>query len=479
MPRAPEVVLTLDLGTSATKAALWRGAELRALARAPVATAHPQPGWAEQDPDDWWTSVVHSCVELRANASSDFERIEAIGFSAARETFALFDDAVQPLGPGILWSDSRAGTDAVALGDPAAFRAATGVVLNGAAHAAKLEWVARNAPDVLRRARWVLQPRDVVIARIAGAVVTDETLASRTGLCALGDGWLGDALATYGERLPPIVAPKAIVGEVTAEAARALALPRSARVIVGAGDRACEVLGTGASVRAPMVSWGTTANVSVPHPGPVGALPLVAAVSRGALGGFVVEAGLSAAGAAVGWLVSLTGRTHDDLLGAAAAVAPGAGGAIALPWFAGARGPWWRADAHAAFIGLTDAHGPAELTRAVVEGVAFDVARCLELIAPERTEIVVAGAGAGQDLWRRVLAAVTGLPVIRRAIDDAASVGARLIVGAALGEPLDVDAANPVVEREQSDSSLVAAYRPIREASDAAATALLGRFTVP
>lgn len=474
MPRAPGAVLTLDLGTSTTKAALWRGSELCVLTRASVATAHPQPGWAEQDPDDWWASVVASCAELRATAPSDYETIEAIGFSAARETFALYDDALQPLGPGILWSDGRAAREVAELGDPAEFRAATGVVLNGGTHAGKLAWVARNSPDVLQRARWILQPRDFVIARMTGMVITDETLASRTGLCALTGGWLTDALATYGARLPPIVAPTTIVGDVTAETARVLALPPSTRVVAGAGDRACEVLGTGASARAPMVSWGTTANVSVPHPGPVGALPVVAAVSRGALGGFVVEAGLSAAGAAVAWLSSLTGRAHDDLFAAAASAAPGAGGVVALPWFAGARGPWWRADAHAAFIGLTDAHGPAELTRAVIEGVAFDVARCLELIAPERAELVVAGAGAGQDLWRRVLAAATGLPVVRRAVDDAASVGARLVVAAALGESLDVDAVNPVIEHEPPDADLVEAYRPVRVASDAAAAAVLG-----
>ncbi len=192
------------------------------------------------------------------------------------------------------------------------------------------------------------------------------------------------------------------------------------------------------------------------------------------LGGFVVEAGLSAAGAAVGWLSSLTGRAHDDLLAAATSVAPGAGGVVALPWFAGARGPWWRADVHAAFVGLTDAHGPAELARAVIEGVAFDVARCLELIAPERAEIALAGAGAGQKLWRRVLAAATGLPVVRRAVDDAASVGARLVVATALGESPDVETVNPVIELEPPDAGLVEAYRPVRAASDAAATAVLG-----
>jgi xylulokinase len=477
--QAPTAVLTLDLGTSSTKAALWLSDSLGALARAPIATGHPQPGWTEQDPDEWWASVVTACAAVRALAPSDYETIGAIGFSAARETFALFDDDLRALTAGIVWSDGRGDRDAGGLGDPHAFRAETGVVLNGATCAAKLAWVARTMPDVFDRARWILEPRNVVVARMTGEVITDETLASRTGLCAIGGGWLEPALATYGERLPPIVPPATVVGGLTTDAARSLGLRAGVRVIAGAGDRACEVLGVGASAHTPMVSWGTTANVSVPHPGPITALPRVAAVSRGAEGASVVEAGLSAAGAALAWLASLTGRSHDDLLADAATVAPGSGGVVVLPWFAGARGPWWRADAHAAFVGVTDAHGAAELTRGIVEGIAFDVARCLELIAPERAELALAGAGAGQDLWRSVLAAVTGLPVVRRAVDDAASVGARLIVARALGEPFDVDTASPVVEREQPDPWLVDAYRPVRAASDAAAAAVLGGFTAP
>ena len=473
MPAA--AVVTLDLGTSATKAALWHGADLRAIARAPLATSHPEPGHAEQDPHSWWDSVVDACAQLREHAGVDLDVVEAIGFSAARETFALFDDDLRPLTAGILWSDRRATEDAAALGDPATFRAATGVVLNAGSHGAKLAWVAREWPDAMARARWVLAPRDVVLARMTGVVVTDETLASRTGLYALVEGSGFDDLRTrYGARLPRVVSSATVVGELTPDAARALGLAPGARVVAGAGDRACEVLGTAASPDAPMVSWGTTANVSVPHPGPAGALPAVAAVSRGALGGFVVEAGLSAAGAALAWLSSVTGRTHDDLLTAAATVAPGASGVVALPWLAGARAPWWRPDAHGAFVGLTDAHGPAELARAVVEGVALDTARCLELVAPEAQELVVAGGGAADDVWRRVLGAVTGCRVTRRTVDDAASVGARLLVAAALGEPIGVDDVNPVIAREQPDHELVAAYRPARAASDAVAEALLG-----
>jgi xylulokinase len=475
VPDAHDTVLTVDLGTSATKAAVWRGAELRALTRAPLTTVHPRPGHDEQDPRDWWVSVVQSCAELRDCAPADYAGVRAIGFSAARETFALFDAALRPLGPGVLWSDRRAEAEAATMGDRDAFRAATGVVLTGGAHAAKLAWAARHDAGALRRARWILAPRDLVLARLTGAVVTDETLASRTGLCALDGGWLDSAREAYGDRLPPIVAASSVVGDVVPDVARELGFRRDApvRVVAGAGDRACEVLGTGASPRAPMVSWGTTANVSVPDPGPASAVPPIAAVSRGALGGYIVEAGVSTAGAAVGWLAELTGRSHDELLADAASVEPGARGVVALPWFAGARAPWWRADAHAVFSGLSLAHGAAELTRAVVEGVALDVARSLELAAPGRAEVVLAGAGAGDDLWRSLLAAVAAVPVVRRAVDDAASVGARLVVAHALGESLAVDQLNPVAGREAPDPALVTAYRAVRTASDTAAAAAL------
>ena len=174
------------------------------------------------------------------------------------------------------------------------------------------------------------------------------------------------------------------------------------------------------------------------------------------------------------WLATLTGEAHDDLFSAASDVEPGATGLLALPWFSGARAPWWRPDARAAFVGLTGAHGPAEFARAIVEGIAFDVARCLELIAADAHAVVAAGGGAAQHAWRSVLAAATERRVVRRALDDAASVGARLVVASALGEQLTVDDVNPIVERESPDAKLVARLCEVRAASDAAAVTMLG-----
>jgi xylulokinase len=468
-------ILTLDLGTSAAKAALWSDAGLVAVGRAPLATSHPHPGWAEQDPDDWWSSVVDACADVRDRAPDGYARVDAVGLTAARETFALFDDALRPVRAGVLWSDQRAGDVEAELGPADEFRARTGVVLNGACCAAKLLWVARYEPERFDAARWVLAPRDWIVARVTGEVVTEPTLESRTGLSSLAGERTGRAAEVAGARLPTVVATTSVLRVAAGPAADALHIRPGVSVVPGAGDRACEVLGTGAGAGEVMVSWGTTTNVSVPHPGPIDALPEVAAVSHGGLDGFVVEAGLSASGAALAWLARLTGSDHDELLERAVTESePGARGAIALPWLHGARAPFWRADARAALLDLTAAHGPADLARAVVEAVAFDVARCVELLAPSARAITLAGGGAADPLWRATVSAATRRPATRRRHDEAASVGARLIVAAALGETVKLDDLNPVREVAEPDPELARTLARVRERSDRAGRAVLG-----
>ncbi|HZR11702.1 MAG TPA: FGGY family carbohydrate kinase [Acidimicrobiia bacterium] len=467
-------VLTLDLGTSATKAVLWAGSDVVARARAPISTVHPRPGWAEQDPSDWWRSVADVCAEVRADDPETYARLDAVGFAAARETFALFDDDLAPVRAGVLWSDQRAADVVDELGDADETRARTGVVANSACCAAKMLWVAKHEPDVVASARWLLSPRDWVLAQVTGDVVTEPTLESRTGLSSLERcERTGPVVARVGDRLPRVV-PSTSTFRAAGAGAPELGLPHDTVVVPGAGDRACEVLGTGATPDVPMVSWGTTANVSVPHPGPVDVLPRVAAVSRGANGGFVVEAGLSASGAALGWLASLTGRPHDDLLAAATTESqPGARGVVALPWLNGARGPFWQPDAHAAFAGVTAAHTAADLARAIVEAVAVDVARCVELLAHDAVAVALAGGGAAGELWRTTVSAATDLPARRRVHDDAASVGARLVVAHALGEDVTVGELNPPRDETRADPRVVDALREVRTRSNRLVPAIL------
>jgi xylulokinase len=458
-------ILTADFGTTATKAALWDDRGLVAVGSAPVATSHRQPGWAEQEPEGWWRSLRDAVARLPAP-----DRLDAVGLCGARETFVPVGADLLPVGPGVLWADRRAGVEAAALlaahDGREAVRQRIGLVLDGSLMVAKVAWLAAHEPRRLGAAAWLLSPRDWVAARLTGTVATDPTMASKTGFFTVtGDPALEFA-ALAGTRLARVVASDAVVGAMLPAAAASLGLPAGVPVVAGAGDRACEVLGTAASPAAPMVSLGTTANVSVPVtdlpvPPPPGLV-----VTRGAQGGWIFEAGMSASGAAIDWLARLTGASAGSVYSGAARSEPGARGVVALPWLNGSRAPWWRPGARAAFAGLTAAHGRDDLARAIIEGVALDVDRSLAAVAPRARAVQATGGGSAGQLWRQVLAATGDRTVVVRALPDAASAGACLLAAAAIGADLTVDRINPVVAEEAPDPALVSVYAGLRALAD-------------
>jgi xylulokinase len=462
-------ILTADFGTTATKAGLWDDEGLVAVGSSPVTTAHPRPGWAEQDPADWWRSFRDAVAQLPTPGP-----VDAIGLCGARETFVACTTELEPLGPGVLWSDRRAGAEAAALaeahGGREAVRQRTGVVLDGGLMVGKVAWLAAHDPQQFAAARWLLSPRDWIAARLTGVVATDPTMASKTGFLTLAGEDIPEFAALAGNRLPPLVPSAAIVGAVAAGPADELGLPAGTPVVAGAGDRACEVLGAAASVARPVVSWGTTASVSVPVDGLADPLPTGIAVTRGGQRGWLYEAGLSASGAAIGWLAAMCGCGADDLYADAARSEPGARGVVALPWLNGSRAPWWRPGARAAFLGLTAAHGRDDMARAIIEGVALDVDRSLAAVAPEASAVHATGGGSAGPLWRQVLAAVTGLPVLVRALPDAASRHAPALAAAGIDAPIDIETINPVAREEGPEPALVAAYGDRRGRLDGVAS---------
>jgi xylulokinase len=464
-------ILAIDLGTSAVKAAVF-DTELIALGRADVVTATPHPGWAEQDPEDWWRAA---CAALQGLPLDD---VEVISFATQRETFTLLDADGTPLCPALLWSDRRAEAEAVEVANAAggidAIRERTGVIVDAGSTAAKLRWLATHCPDVVARAHAVVGPRDFIVHRLIGVIGCDRSVASRTGLFAR-DGSPDDAMVSAARIAPSLlavpVASTTVVGAVREHVAHATGLGSGTPVVIGAGDRACEVLGTGASPTCPMVSWGTTVNVSRPLAS--GAqVPAGMSHSVGAQAETLVEAGLSAAGAAMAWLSSLTGQSVPDLAAAALGSQVGARGLIALPWWHGARAPWWQPGVRAAFLGLAPAHTAGDLARAVYEGVAHDVRRCLAGLAA--TSLVGAGGGAQDATWRAVLPAVSGLPVAYRRCPEAAALGAALLGAAALGTPFDLDTISPVTDVDQPSPEDLDRYAELAAAHDDAARRVLG-----
>jgi len=477
------LILTVDFGTSVTKVALWGEDGLLSLGRAELATSRPEVGWAEQDPFGWWTAMVVACAEARAQMQLAFGEVEVVSCSAARQTFVPVTASGEPLGKGILWSDRRAVPEAAALagscGGEDAIRHRTGVPLDGGAVAAKIAWLTAHEPARLAASDWLLSPRDLVVWRLTGQVATDLTLASRTGLYDL-DGVVVPELAGAAlERLPVARPASSVVGQLRAVPAAELGLRPGIPVVIGAGDRPCEVLGAGASASRPMVSWGTTANVSVPVADRPDPLPEGAVLSRGAEGGWLLEGGLSAAGSFLAWLGRMTGRDPDDLAIQATQSPPGARGVVAVPWLDGARAPWWRDDARAGFVGIGAAHGPGDLARAVIEAVAWEVARCLQVVTAGRAGgspavgLTLGGAGSGIPLWLEVLTAITALPAARRRSGEAASAGAALLAAKACDLPLSLDLLDPLAAEILPNPTTVAAYRALRPGVERVTATLL------
>jgi len=508
------VILTVDLGTSVTKVVVWGDDGPKAMGRSSLHFTYSAGNRVEQDPLTWWPSLVAACeaarAELGAAGPSVFGAVRALGFSAARQTFVPVAADATPLGPALVWSDRRAAAEAVSLaeslGDHGAdmVRRRTGVVLDAGSVAAKIAWLGHHDPETLRAARWLLAPRDLVAWRLTGEVHTDDTLASATGLYELNDDGLGPLLPglvdTVGDLLPDALASDTVVGPLLEGPAAELGLSGGIPVVIGAGDRACEVLGARSSEAWPMVSWGTTANVSVPVRLRVEP-PTSVIVTRGALGGWLLEGGLSAAGSLVDWLARLTGHDADSLMQRARSSPPGARGVIALPWLGGARAPWWRDTARGAVVGLSFDHDIGDLARAVVESVAWDVKRCLESVTETRNGatrpegLVLGGGGAHVALWTEILTAVTGLRAHRRRSGEAASAGAAVLVvkatGADGGRGADADGADgadgvldrglglflervdPVDAEISPDASMQECYGTLRRAVDAAAAAVI------
>jgi xylulokinase len=480
------LILTLDLGTSTTKAVVWDSNGPRAVGRAGTPTVYRAGGRAEQDPTTWWGSVVDACAEARTASPQSFGAVSAIGFAAARQTVVGVDDGGHPLGPALVWSDRRAaeeaGVMAQGLGGLEAVRNRTGSVLDGSAVAAKALWWATHEPEKWKAVRWLLTPRDFLLWTMTGEVVTDSTMVSAAGLVDGSGSPVPELVSALGDRLPPVVGPDRVVGVLSAGPAGQLGLGAGLPVVIGAGDRACEVLGTGASPGRAMVSWGTTANVSVPvgaFPDPV---PDGLVVTGAATGGFLLEGGLSAAGSLLTWLSGLTGLETEVLMTRAGEASVGAHGVVALPWFGGARAPWWKERARGGFVGLSFDQDAGDLARAAVESVAFEVRRCLaaagagSVHALALTGTPVTGDGPAGP-WPRILTAVTGLPAVRRRSGQAASAGAALLTAMAVGEDYDLDELDPVVETVEPERTETARYAELRDRVDAVADAVVALET--
>ncbi|AOK59988.1 carbohydrate kinase [Burkholderia ubonensis] len=429
-------LLGIDLGTGSVKLVTLDPAGVeRAVASEPYALASPQPGWAEIAPQAWWDALVRAAARLPADERA---QVAAIGFSGQMHGVVLIDAAGRAVRPALLWPDTRAAR----LAGAADWPDAPNPVAPGMA-GPLLRWVAASEPAALRAARWAVQPKDWLRIALGGDVAADPSDACATALATPDGAWDAarlDALGLPRALFAPVCASTAPCGVLAAQAAAALGLPAGVPLATGAADTACAALGSGLVADGDaLLTTGSGGQIVVLADRLPAARRGLHRYRAAAGGGYYTMAAMQNVGLALeavrGWLgYASWPAAYDD-----AFAQPASERLSFLPYLTGERSPWMNPDARGGWLGLGLGDTRGAMMRAAFEGVAFALRAGLDAIRAEGAErravasLRLAGGGSVDPRWRQLLADALGASLDAVDCPNAATRGAALLAGVAIG----------------------------------------------
>jgi xylulokinase len=447
------MLLAHDLGTTGNKASLHEDdGRLVSSHTEPYDTLYGPSGHVEQDAEDWWKAVCAATHRLLDRTGTPAAAVNAVSFSGQMMGALLIDGGFRPVRPAMIWADTRSGKQARLVAERVGVDAAYRILghrLNPTYALTKVMWVRDHEPDVFGRAQQVCAAKDYVSWRLTGRLVTDPSDASamnafdqhtRTWSRAVLDAAELDA-----GLFPPIVPSTDVVGTVTRQAAEQCGLVTGTPVVVGGGDGPMAAVGAG--VTSPehgcYTYLGTSSWISLASTEPLYD-PGLATMTFDHVrpGYFVPTATMQAGGGSLDWVSDVLEPGGDPgryrrLVSASTKVSASADGLYFLPYVLGERSPYWNPDARGTFVGLSRHHGPAELTRAVLEGVGFNLLTCIgafRRLGVDVSCVDAVGGGAGSDTWLQILADQWGCVVRRRTVvGEGNSLGAAVTAGVAVG----------------------------------------------
>lgn len=449
------LLIGIDLGTTGCKAAVYDEAG------AALGEAYLEYGlialsdvMIEQDPQAWWELTRRAIGLALKAANADRSAVAGIAVSSQGISFVLLDAAGRPLGNAISWLDSRATAECAEI--LARFPAAELFRITGKRAAPfyvlpKLLWLRSHRPEAWRQARMILMGHDYLVYRLCGERVTDHSLAGGTLLYDLaGQDWspaLFEAFAIPRELLPPVRWAGTPVGTLRPAVAAELGLRPEVVVAVGGQDQKCAALGAGITDGVAAVSLGTASAIVQMLERPVTdgqmRIPTFPFVQPAR---WVLEGVVGTAAGSLRWYrdVLAPGLSYGALDAEAAAVPAGSGGVLFYPHLGGATSPHWADAARGAFHGLSLATTRGHLTRAVLEGIAYQIRENLEIteaLAGPVARVNLYGGGAKSALWREIIADVLGRPVAWPQTAETASLAAAMLAGVGCGVFASLDTA--------------------------------------
>ncbi|MCL6614243.1 MAG: xylulokinase, partial [Firmicutes bacterium] len=467
-----DCLLGIDIGTSGTKAILVApDGRVLGAGLAEYELLIPRPGWAEQNPSDWWEATVAATRRAMARAGAKPEDVLGIGLSGQMHGSVFLDGGSRVIRPAILWCDQRTAEQCRAITERIGAERLLALVANPALTgftAPKILWLRENEPENYARVTKVLLPKDYVRYRLTGAFATEVSDASGTLLFDVANRrWSEEVLAALEIPrgwMPDCFESPVVSGRLSEEAAAALGLLAGTPVVGGGGDNAAGAVGNGI-VRPGVisVSIGTSgvvfAHAERPIRDPEGRLHTFchAVPGKWHLMGVTL-----AAGGSLRWFRDTLARPevaeaegrgcdpYEVITEMAASVPPGSEGLIFLPYLAVERTPYPDPYARGVFFGLSLGHTRAHMARAVLEGVAYSLNDCLQLMRAVDvpiTEVRATGGGARSRLWRQIQADLFDVEMVTINATEGPAFGAALLAGVGTGVYPSVEEASAATTR--------------------------------
>ncbi len=477
-----DAILAFDLGTTALKCALH---DLHGNVIAKAAVEYqliaPDADSVEMDVETYWEAFKSAVAQVLKESAINPAHIKALGVSAQGETLIVVDKNGKPLRRAIVWLDNRAQQEADELGEKFGHRHAyeiTGQVkLVPTWPASKILWIKKHEPQVFEKTARYLLIEDYFLYRLTGEFVCEGSLVTSTCYWNFRTrAWWLEMLAEIGispSQLPEYRESGEVVGRVRQQVAAELGLNPETLVCTGALDQACGAIGVG-NIQPGIFSENTGA-----------ALAICASVNQATLDpqdqmpchyhglpGMYMLHTFTGGGIVMRWfrdefaqmemaVGKASGIDAYDLMGIEAEKVPaGCEGLVMLPHLQGAMAPEANPKATGVFYGFTLRHGRSHFTRAIMEAVCFIVRRNIEVIegmGVPVNEIRALGGGARSRIWKQIEADITGRPVLTTTNEEAATLGAAILAGKAIGLYSSVhEAASQMVQ-------IKARYEPTKE----------------
>ena len=441
----------VDLGTSAVKLLLMEAdGSIKNIVSKEYPLSFPNPGWSEQKPEDWWNAVVTGIKELTDGFEKD--KVAGISFGGQMHGLVILDSEDNVIRPAILWNDGRTTKETNYLNDVIGkdkLSQYTANIAFAGFTAPKILWVKENEPENFKKIAKIMLPKDYIAYKMTGVHSCDYSDASGMLLMDVKNKcWSKEMMEICDvkeEQLPKLYESFEVTGNLTEAAAAELGLTTNCKIAAGAGDNAAAAVGTGT------VGDGGC-NISLGTSGTIFISSKEFGVDKfNALHSFAHADGnyhlmgcmLSAASCNKWWMDEIIGTKDypaeqkpitDDKLGE--------NNVYYLPYLMGERSPHNNPDARALFIGMSMDTTRADMTQAVLEGVAFAIRDSFEVardLGINITETKICGGGAKSPLWRKMIANIMNLKVDMIESEEGPALGGAMLAAVACGEYASVE----------------------------------------